>query len=290
MVEAHEAPARAEGKLREFQVFQLDILREFKRICDEHGLRWWLAYGTLLGAARHEGFIPWDDDIDVAMPPEDYLRFREVAPESLSDGFYLQCHGVNPCNFIEWQRIGVTSSTSMPYAYADVHAEWGVCMDIFPFFPAPSADSPERKKVDSLEATVSRLAAKYYYRHEASAQDSLARKVYYKLMGAVPDGLNKKMWLRAERRLLNGLVDESPYYRVFGDNRDYPRSMFERTAYLPFEGMELPVPSEYRRYLEICYGPDWNELPPAEKRVWHSGGGSDEVLVSLTEPYANHLK
>lgn len=290
MEETCGACAQAAGRLREFQVFQLTILDEFKRICDEHGLRWWLSYGTLLGAARHQGFIPWDDDIDVIMPPDDYLRFREIAPAVLSEGYYLQSHGVNPCNFIEWQRIGVVSSTSMPYEYADVHAEWGVCMDIFPLFPAPQADSSGRKRVDSLEAVVSRLSAKYYYRHEASKQKSFVRRLYYRLMGAVPDSVNVCLWTRAEKRLLGGLSEDARFYRVFGDARDYPRSLFDETAILPFEGRSLPAPGGYEQYLNLCYGPDWRELPPPEKRVWHSGGGSDEVMVSLTEPYVRFLK
>ena len=111
--------------LRDFQLFQMGILHEFKRICEENGLTWWLAYGSLLGAIRHKGFIPWDDDIDVLMPAEDYMRFRELCRTELSDGFYLQVHEDNPCNFIPWQRIGVTSSTSLPHEYVDIHAEWG---------------------------------------------------------------------------------------------------------------------------------------------------------------------
>lgn len=278
-------------ELREFQLFQLGILKEFQRVCDEHGLRWWVGYGTLLGAARHQGFIPWDDDVDVIMPSEDYLRFREVARTSLSDGFYLQTHEDNPCNFIFWQRIGVKDSTSMPYEYADIHAEWGVCIDIFPVYPFPAADHPDRAAADKNITAFKRLSGKYEYRHDASAQGSFARKMYYRLMGAMPNCVNVPMWRRAEKKLLLPF-DDSVYSTAAADCEPETFSLadFAETVMLPFEDDMVPAPVGYKNILTAMYGDDWMEIPPEGKRVCHSGGGSEEVLVSLTEPYEKYLK
>lgn len=278
-------------ELRQFQLFQLDILKEFMRVCDEHGLCWWLAYGSLLGAARHGGFIPWDDDIDVLMPAEDYLKFREICTKGgLSKGFYIQSHALNPCNFIGWQRIGVENSTSLPYEYADVHAEWGVCIDIFPLFPVAPQESLAASKADATRKKFDRLTAKYLYRHRAAMQDSALRRLYYRMMGGYPDSLNISLWNKEERKVLQPSGCEKWAMGTFDDPCSYPSELFARTTVLSFEGMLLPVPEGYKDMLEIYYGSDWAELPPEEKRVCHSGGGSAEVMVSLVEPYRLYLK
>ena len=279
--------------LRDFQLFQIDILHEFKRICEENNLRWWLSYGSLLGAIRHKGFIPWDDDIDVVMPAADYMRFRELCRTELSSGFYLQVHEDNPCNFISWQRIGVTNSTSLPREYADIHAEWGVCLDIFPLFPCPEgASSDNRGRFDSIVASLDRLSAKYLYRHESKDQKSLLRKLYYTMMGYIPDSLNIALWRRAEKKLFFGAGCDEPCSTLtsIDDFTPYPSSLFAETIMVEFEGELLPAPSGYETLLDMYYGKGWMELPPEEKRVCHSGGGSDEIIVSLTQPYKQYLK
>ena len=77
-------------QLRRAQLKQLSILEEIDRICRKHSIRYWLDGGSLLGAVRHGGFIPWDDDIDIAMPLEDMQRFVEIAPKELREGLRLQ--------------------------------------------------------------------------------------------------------------------------------------------------------------------------------------------------------
>lgn len=278
-------------ELRRFQLFQLDILREFMRVCNEHDLRWWLAYGSLLGAARHGGFIPWDDDIDVFMPAEDYLKFREICVKGgLSEGFYIQSHALNPRNFIGWQRIGVENSTSLPHEYADIHAEWGVCIDIFPLFPVAPQGARMESRANSIRRRFDRLTAKYLYRHRAAMQDSPLRRLYYRAMGAMPDSLNILLWNKAEKSVLDPDGEGNWPMGSFDDPCLYPSDLFARTVTLPFEGMQLPVPEGYRDVLEIYYGSDWAEIPSEEKRVCHSGGGSAEVVVSLVDSYRLYLR
>ena len=78
-------------ELRALQLDEVTVLDELDRICKKHGLRYYLTAGTLLGAVRHGGFIPWDDDIDVAMPREDYDRLYRICKTELRDGFFFQC-------------------------------------------------------------------------------------------------------------------------------------------------------------------------------------------------------
>ena len=82
--------------LRTAQKKMLEVLLEFDRVCKKNGLVYWIDFGTLLGAVRHGGFIPWDDDIDLSMPPEDYRRFKEIAPGELGEDFVLQTEETEP--------------------------------------------------------------------------------------------------------------------------------------------------------------------------------------------------
>lgn len=82
-MEAKEAK-QATGNLRKFQKQDVELLKEFVRICDKHNLRYWLDFGSLLGAVRHKGFVPWDDDCDVSMPESDFLKLQEIVDEEIN--------------------------------------------------------------------------------------------------------------------------------------------------------------------------------------------------------------
>lgn len=270
--------------LREFQLFQLGILEEFVQLCEKNDLRYFAAYGTLLGAARHRGFIPWDDDIDLWMPADDYIRFRKICSEQLKAPYYLQSHETNVQNFIFWQRIGRSDTTSLLLDAADIHAEWGICIDIFPLFPC-SLENEKRAHTEKTMKNFDRLSKKYLYRHDAKKEAGLS-KAYHQLMGSYPDSLNMKLWKSAETKLAADRPNDDGFYDGF---RFYKRSWFEHTTTLPFEDIALPAPAEYANALSAYYGSDWMEVPPPDKRVSHSGGGSDTILVSLDSPFKGHL-
>ncbi len=170
--------------LREFQLFQLGILKEFIRLCGKNDLRYFAAYGTLLGAVRHQGFIPWDDDIDLWMPAKDYVRFRDVCKTQLKPPYYLQSHETNLQNFISWQRIGREDTTSLLLEMADIHAEWGICIDIFPLFPCKLDDAGKRQAQKTYR-TFNRLSGKYLYKHDAKSQTGIS-KAYHQSWVFVP--------------------------------------------------------------------------------------------------------
>lgn len=275
--------ANEDDRLKAFKEFQLGILDEFLRVCAENGLCYYAAWGTLLGAARHQGFIPWDDDIDVWMPARDYYRFRELCLSGcLRPGFYFQSHASNPENCLSWQRIGVSNSTSVQRKYAAIRADSGVCMDIFPLMPAP-ADKRARGAFLKKARSLSRLADRSVFRIEAKSATGF-RKAYYWLMGHYPRILNEKIWGWAEARtVVNESLDLSDSVCDlwwFGEKR-----WFVGDRALSFEGRQLCVPMCYEEVLDSLYGTDWWMIPPEEKRVQHSGGGNDRVIVSLDTSY-----
>ena len=117
---------------------ELNLLVCFKEICEKHKLDYFLTGGTLLGAVRHKGFIPWDDDIDVGMPREDYETFLRVASSCLPDGIFLQTRKTDPEVPFNFAKLRDSRTTFIETSIKDLDINHGVYIDIFPidYFPA----------------------------------------------------------------------------------------------------------------------------------------------------------
>lgn len=122
---------------------ELECLELFRNICEKHSLTWFVIGGTLLGAIRHGGFIPWDDDLDVAMPRADYKKFLNIASKELQPPFYLQTAGSDKEFYCGFSRIRNAETTAL------IHNQWtakskainGIFLDIFPFDCVPDSTS-----------------------------------------------------------------------------------------------------------------------------------------------------
>lgn len=119
--------------LRRQQMRMLELLMEIDRICKKHGIRYWLSSGTLIGAARHGGFIPWDDDLDIEMMRDDYNRLMEVLPEELPATMALQTHQTDPTYFFYYAKVRDRRSIlAEGNNYDRMWKEQGIYIDIFP--------------------------------------------------------------------------------------------------------------------------------------------------------------
>ena len=124
--------------LRRQQTRMLEILLEVDRICQKHDIRYWLSSGTLIGALRHDGFIPWDDDLDIEMMREDYLRLMEVLPQELPDWLALQNDDTDPNYFYFYAKVRDRRSRMLEQnGYDRLWREQGIYIDIFPMEPHP---------------------------------------------------------------------------------------------------------------------------------------------------------
>ena len=133
---------------------ELDILKQVITICDKHNITYFAFGGTLLGAARHQGFIPWDDDIDILMLAEDYFKFINIAPKELDFPYSLHCHlekefGVNVARVRNSQTTGCTS-WELDYANFDEYNK-GIFIDIFPLFYIPDNKKKWQKQKKVLQ-------------------------------------------------------------------------------------------------------------------------------------------
>lgn len=260
---------RPEGdsELRSCQLVMLRLLRIFDRVCAEAGLRYWLDSGTLLGAVRHGGFIPWDDDVDVKMPLGDYRKFLELAPERLPYDVFLQTKTTDPEHPVSWaklrDRFSFMDDPGGPYGYSQ-----GIPIDIFPAVYMTLRRHRLRKFFALLPPYD--LAPEW-----PSPRWSLRHRLYSGFFALAQTILRPPLrWGPLERAFLQ--------YGEGGDKvwaNDYPlewmREAFPEEVVFPlkrivFEGVELSCPADPEGYLAIMYGPDYMTPPPLGRREAHA--------------------
>lgn len=236
--------------LRRQQRRMLEILVEIDRICRKHSIPYWLSSGTLIGAVRHGGFIPWDDDLDVEMMREDYERLMLVLPGELPDTMALQTHETDPDYFFYYAKIRDRRSIlSEDNGYDRIWKEKGVYIDIFPLERQPIA-------IHRLSET---CAGHMYKIWRTSTDDTAAmrkiRRIFRFNRAIVFPVLRLFCRLSHTRVITSGMG--IPYH-----NPRYAEDIFPLSS-MPFEGMRFPVPRDSDHMLRLIYG-DYTSLPPME--------------------------
>ncbi len=245
--------------LRPCQLKQLSILEEVDRICKKHNIPYWLDSGTLLGAVRHGGFIPWDDDIDIGMMKEDLARFVEIAPSELPETLFLQ----TPQNEPETKIVKIRDLNSLYIESADtfnVNYQKGLYIDIFPFEDFPSVPLKwQRKLCHGMSVARGVLGKQHYYSLRSFAEFFYfgVKLVLFRLIWAViclvyPKG--KYLAFSLENNA-NGF-------------RHLKGTIFPLTT-IAFEGKSFSAPADSHTYLSDLFG-DYMQIPPEDKRVVHA--------------------
>ena len=250
---------KAEGTLKEIQEVNLYILRKLKRICSELGISFWLHGGTLLGAARHKGFIPWDDDIDVAMPRTDYERFLKEFRDERYEVYDLSKKGY----FYPFAKL--CDTTTVLIEEMSVKNSIGVYIDIFPMDGIADNDQSQHLKAKRLMKLQQHKYAPF------SRKRSLIKKVllpFVKLL-LLPISCRRigKILDREAKR--NAYDDCSRVGCVAGDsiaNITFSKDIIDPLSTVVFEGELYCAPANKEQYLTIVYG-DYMKLPPEDQRI-----------------------
>lgn len=250
------------------------LLCEFDRICAALRIPYFLFAGTLIGAVRHHGFIPWDDDLDVLMLRKDYERFFQEAPKLLnSKGFYLQREFSEHWPlFFSKLRLNGTACLEK-YHPKDPKTHEGVYMDIFPCDNAYGSNFGRKLQFLCSKVVIAKGLDKRGY-----DTDSKGKKLFMTLCRILP----RAPFLH----IVKGPKKTSGYVHSFlgaaskFSKNVYPSTYFEKTIRFPFEGGQFPVPEQYDALLKILYG-DYMKLPSEEERKCKQ----HTVLVDLKKSY-----
>lgn len=160
-----------DSTMKSFWAAELEVLREISEICEKYNLQWYAAYGTLLGAIRHEGFVPWDDDMDIWMKREDYNKFMEVAPKELPDGFIVESP-LTERGYTEFHSVVFNSksiSTSEKRLHDFHNCPFVVGVDIFPLDTLP--DNEEEREGQHAIYMLIALAIELIKKEERTEED-----------------------------------------------------------------------------------------------------------------------
>ncbi len=268
-------------ELRELQLVELEALKFFHNFCRKHDLTYYLCGGCLIGAVRHKGFIPWDDDTDVLMPRPDYEKFIELyKKENPSERFVLVNDDESHFSGNIFATISDTNHTMVKDYQENMDTPHGVPLDIFP--------------IDGLaEGKFARYIQYFWTMMYSLFRAQTVPKNHGGLLGFGSKlllGVFRKpktryrIWKYAEKRMTRYNFDDSSYVAelcagFYFMKKVYPRSIYDGTVELTFEGEKFLAMKNYDEYLKIPFG-NYMELPPKEERLPHH----DIVKLELNTP------
>lgn len=282
---------KVSNKRKRIWAVELDLINEFDKVCKKYGIRYYIHGGTLLGAVRHKGFIPWDDDADIVVPRKDYERLKAIGPKAFvepyffqniyTDNKYLRVHSQLRNSYTCGLRVYENDR-------ADISYNRGIFIDIFVL-----DDFNEDPKIFDLQITqfkktmhAIRIA---FSPHSSNFFKDKAAKLY--------STINKKRvierFAKEEKKLAE--YNTSNYFgnitffaasNMDIQSRILRKEWYQNTEYLPFEMLKLPAPADYACVLESIYGPEY--MIPKQMNTNHGGIIADtehsyiDVLATTT--------
>lgn len=265
--EAEQQYRISEAELKQIQEIQQELIREVARICRKCGIHFNMVGGTMLGAIRHKGYIPWDDDADIGFLRTEYEKFREACKTELNhEKYYMQ--DLRDTKGYRWGygKLRRKNTEFVRFGQEFMPFEKGISIDLMPFDNVPDGWLARRMHFFSCF-----LYRKIFWSAVGSRNEkNLCKRVVYKIMNLLPMGVVIKCYQhfidagqRRKTQLVRILTFPTPK-GVYG----YERKWYTHLAKYQFGEMTLPGARDYDGYLHIKYG-DYMELPSVEKRKIH---------------------
>ena len=258
------------AKQKRINAVYLDLLQEFDRLCRKAGLTYWVFFGALIGAVRHKGFIPWDDDVDILLPRQDFDRLRKMTSEQFGAKapYFLQSPLTDPAYNETLLRFRRSDTTALMWHDREALRSrperatynMGLNLSIFPL--TNYSENPAIRKMQPWLASAVECVE-----HRALCSDG-EKPFRHKLARAIIDGAGYGNVIKFKHWLYHG---DPTGKKVQCFNGLYPEPCmwnaedFQETVMLPFEDIQIPAPAGYDRILSDTYG-DYMQFPPEEKR------------------------
>lgn len=250
---------------------QLYILDEIKRICTLHNIEYFLDGGSMLGAVRHQGFIPWDDDIDVGMKLDHYRKFLAIAERELGEDFFIDNHEHNQDCALVFSKIRLKETMYLELKGNENALHNEIFVDIFPYYYV--SDNIAVRNIEAFQMRILSQALLEKSGYKVWAGEGIIKRLKFipiDLLGAL---LSKEYMHQKMNNILTRHTN-TKYMCVHAGGRFYqfwnmPSEIFSHYMMASFEGESYPILEDYDTYLTIGYG-DYMTLPPESQRVTHN--------------------
>jgi len=262
---------------------ELDLLEKFQEVCRRHGLRYYAGGGTLLGAIRHKGFIPWDDDIDLIMPREDYDKLLEIGPQEFGGAYFYQ----TPYNDKNYSRghtqlRNSTTTAIIPSEKGHYTFNQGIFIDIFPLDAVPDDPAAQEAQRRLVKWWHKALAATVQY--PGNLNKTKLKSLVHAVASVIP---YRWIYRRMEKacKKYEGKGTARVAMLSFEPDNDrwvYPVHCFEETLTVPFENTEIVIPAGYDEMLTITYG---DYMTMRQVNSYHAG-----VMFDTERSYVDYIK
>lgn len=250
------------------QKTQLELLKNFIEVCEHLGLRYYLVCGSALGAVKYRGFIPWDDDVDVAMPRKDYEIFCALAQNMLPEHVFVQNFRTDPAFPYIYTKLRNRRTTCLEYSSRNLPICHGVYMDVFPLDGYPAGKG--KQLLLELRKTLFKLRLLSAFEGDYSLKVRLLMALYRAF------GVHKRTARTAAKyeaviaACPEATADVWCNHGNWQGKLDYaPKSWFGSGCEAQFEGISVVIPAEYDAYLQRKYGNWREELPLSQQKSHH---------------------
>lgn len=270
------------SELKELQRINLQMAQYFVDFCNKHDLLCYFCGGGCIGAVRHKGFIPWDDDLDFFMPRDDYEKLKSVWKDTNRYVLLYPSENYNDHNIFITMR-DITTTMIKPYQQ-DLDIPHGVAMDIFPLDGCPESYFKRKKQI--FWALLYQL---FCAQIVPKNHGIIAQFIGTFVLNLIKSPKWKyRIWKYAEKEMSLTKIAETKYITELCAGPkymfiQYPKELFSKSVLKAFEDTLMPIPTGYDGYLRLAFG-DYMRLPPEEKRV----ASHDAVLLDLKNPYEKY--